>query len=91
MTPSKLSEETIEKIRKLVRDGKSGSSVAKETGFSVGAVCKYTKDLRNHNEKISCIRGKEVGVLKKILRKGYALPREGGNILLKLASEASDD
>ncbi|MEF8848703.1 MAG: hypothetical protein V5A68_06165 [Candidatus Thermoplasmatota archaeon] len=62
---SKLSDETIEKIRKLVRDGKSKCSVARETGLSVGAVCKYTKDLPNHSEKVSCIRGREVGVLKK--------------------------
>jgi len=87
----KLSEEKIKQIREMVKDGLSRFQVAKKTGLSANVVSKYTRDLPKPRDKTPCIKVREIKFLTRFLRKGYALLREGGNILLKLASEASDD
>lgn len=77
----KLSKETIEKIRREFLRGKPKCQVAEEFGISVSTVYKYTKDIARPRMKGPYIRGKQLELLKQLLRDGYVYTSNNRNHL----------
>ena len=77
----KLSEETIQKIREDIIEGKSKYKIGRGCGISANTVYNYTKDIPTPRRKEPCIRGKALELLKELLRKGYVYTEKNGTSL----------
>ena len=69
--PRKLSQEIIERIRREVLRGKSNYQVARELGISETTVRNHTKDIAHPRIKGPYIRGKQLELLRQLLKDGY--------------------
>ena len=71
----KLSEQTIQEMRKLVLSGFSKYEAAKTLRISSSAVYYHTRDLPSKNTGNWGIRGKTLDVLKQLLNDGYVISK----------------
>ena len=81
MTSRKLSQETIERIRREVLRGKSNYQVARELGISETTVRNHTKDIARPRIEGPYIRGKQLELLRQLLRDGYVYTSNNRNPL----------
>jgi len=79
--PRKLSQEIIERIRREVLSGKSNYQVARELGISETTVRNHTKDIARPRIEGPYIRGKQLELLRQLLRDGYVYTSNNRNIL----------
>ena len=77
----KLSEETIELIRKEVMSGKSKYQVAKEIGICDSVVYRHTKDISRPKNVGPCIKKKQFEIFKQLLEQGYMYTNSNKNRL----------
>lgn len=67
----KLSNETIDQIRKEVLSGKSKYQVSKEIGICEKTIYRHTKDIARPKNIGPCIKKEQFELFKKILQQGY--------------------
>jgi len=79
--PYKLPEETVQKIREEVLNGKSKYQVALELDVSYDAVYKNTKDIPNKRICNSGIRGPTLELLKQLHKNGYIISKGNSSLL----------
>ena len=79
--PRKLSQEIIERIRREVLSGKSNYQVARELGISETTVRNHTKDIARPRIEGPYIRGKQLELLRQLLKDGYVYTSNNRNPL----------
>lgn len=71
MKKTQLSQKTIEKIRKAVKDGKPKMQVLRELNLSPKLVYYHTKDIIVGYPQDLRIAGNTLDLLQQIMKKGY--------------------
>ena len=77
----KLSNKTIELIRKEVMSGKSKYQVAKEIGICDSVVYRHTKDISRPKNVGPCIKKEQFELFKQLLKEGYVYTDKNRNRL----------